>query len=243
MRLLCLSAFMVLQEMIRYEPDAVGLKPSAKGSEAHLLGMRLHSGSRCITLLGRPLQIQRQQLCQDRLVAQIMRLAIGVTDSLVEFRVRLVKPGRALVAELGERALLELGLAQARLVQPGLALRDEPLRSRADRGNAGIITHRRARFKHQRPIPILARRLVADQAAEIKKVLLTHTALFARIARPLRNELVWGEAGSHAYPSALCCFRVRMRHGHGDVKGTSTIDRVLEDKSYDPRRMLIMQQG
>ncbi len=27
---------MVLQEMIRYEPDAVGLKPSAMGSEARL---------------------------------------------------------------------------------------------------------------------------------------------------------------------------------------------------------------
>ncbi len=36
---------MVLQEMIRYEPDAVGLKPSARGSEARLRGRdRIHFG-------------------------------------------------------------------------------------------------------------------------------------------------------------------------------------------------------
>ncbi|WP_129677069.1 hypothetical protein [Candidatus Chloroploca sp. Khr17] len=34
---------MVFQEMIRSEPDAVGLKPSAMGSEAHLRGLyRIH---------------------------------------------------------------------------------------------------------------------------------------------------------------------------------------------------------
>ncbi len=34
---------MVFQQMIRSEPDAVGLKPSARGSEARLRGLdRIH---------------------------------------------------------------------------------------------------------------------------------------------------------------------------------------------------------
>ncbi len=49
---------MVLQEMIRYPPDAVGLKPSARGSEARLRGRdRIHFWKTISQLSGKPTEV------------------------------------------------------------------------------------------------------------------------------------------------------------------------------------------
>ncbi len=49
---------MVLQEMIRYEPDAVRLKPSARGSEARLRGReRIHFWKTISRLSGKSTEV------------------------------------------------------------------------------------------------------------------------------------------------------------------------------------------
>ena len=65
-----------------------------------------------------PLQVQRQQPLQDLLVAQVVRPAVGVEDRLVQLPVGQVQPGRALVVEVGQGALLQLGLARPLRVEP-----------------------------------------------------------------------------------------------------------------------------
>ena len=72
-------------------------------------------------LRGGALLIERQQSLQDLLVRQIARPAVGVEHGVVELLVRQVEPGGALVVEVGERPLLECGIAGTRRVDPGIA--------------------------------------------------------------------------------------------------------------------------
>ena len=60
-----------------------------------------------------PFQIQRQQAAEDFFVGGfggVVGPAVGGGDGLVELLVREIEPGRALVVEVGQRALLEIGL-------------------------------------------------------------------------------------------------------------------------------------
>src|SRR3972149_2860867 len=78
-----------------------------------------------------PLQVQRQQPFENFLVTQSMRPAVCIEDSRIEFLVRQVEPRRALVVQVGQRALLELCLARAGRIQPRAALFDQlPRRER-----------------------------------------------------------------------------------------------------------------
>jgi hypothetical protein len=70
----------------------------------------------------RPLQIERQQAFQDLFVAQIVRLAVGIEHGLVELAMGQIEPGRPLVVEVGQRALLELLLQGTFGVEPPVAL-------------------------------------------------------------------------------------------------------------------------
>jgi hypothetical protein len=66
----------------------------------------------------RPLEIQRQQLLEDRLVVEIGGPAVGGEDGGVELLVRESEPGRAGVVEVRQSPLLELrgGLGVARVL-------------------------------------------------------------------------------------------------------------------------------
>jgi hypothetical protein len=53
----------------------------------------------------RSFQVQRQQLFQDLLIAQIGRPAVGGKDGGIQFFVRQVEPGGTGVVEVGQGAL------------------------------------------------------------------------------------------------------------------------------------------
>ena len=72
-----------------------------------------------------PLQVQRQQPLQDLLVGQVVRPAVGVEHGAVELLVGQIEPGWALVVQVGERALLQLGLGRVLRVEPAVALLDQ----------------------------------------------------------------------------------------------------------------------
>ena len=60
----------------------------------------------------RAFQIQRQQSPEDFVIWQlggVISPAVGGGDGFVEFLVREIEPGRTLVVEVGQRALLEVG--------------------------------------------------------------------------------------------------------------------------------------
>lgn len=65
---------------------------------------------------------------------------------------------------------------------------------------------RGASLKDERPVAVLARRLVTDEATHVDEVLLADATLFAGVATPLRDELVRGE-GRHRMPFCWggCC--------------------------------------
>ena len=70
----------------------------------------------------RPLQIQRQQPLQDLLVRQIMRPPVDIQHRLIQPLVGQVQPRGPLVVQVGQRPLLELLLAGALGVEPGVPL-------------------------------------------------------------------------------------------------------------------------
>ena len=55
------------------------------------------------------LKVQGEEPLQELLIAQISGPAVGGGDGGIEFLVRQVKPGGALVVEIRERALFQLG--------------------------------------------------------------------------------------------------------------------------------------
>jgi len=72
----------------------------------------------------RPLQIYRKQPLQYLLIAEVMRPAIGIADGRIQLPVRQIKPGRSLVVEIGQRALLEFDFAHPRRIEPYIPLLD-----------------------------------------------------------------------------------------------------------------------
>ena len=56
------------------------------------------------------LQVQLQQTDEHLRVVHLIRPAVGLKDGSVEGGVRVGEPGGALVVEIGQRALLQLGL-------------------------------------------------------------------------------------------------------------------------------------
>lgn len=71
------------------------------------------------------LQVERQQAGDDLFVTEIVRPAVGGEDGLVQRPVGQVEPGRALVVQVGQGALFELGFGQAGRVEPGVAQADQ----------------------------------------------------------------------------------------------------------------------
>ncbi len=95
------------------------------------------------------LQVQRQQPREDGVLVNNggVRIipAVGGPDGAVEGGVGVPQPRRFLVVEVGERALLELGLGGTRRVEPVLAQLVEALRRLADGDPARIIDRLGAR--------------------------------------------------------------------------------------------------
>ena len=65
----------------------------------------------CLLLLGGAFEVQGEQPLQDLLVGQVGGPAVGGGYGGVEFLVGQVQPGGALVVEVGQGALFELGSA------------------------------------------------------------------------------------------------------------------------------------
>ena len=59
-------------------------------------------------ILPYPLQIQFQQFFQDLFIGQVMRPAVGVVDSGIQFLVRQVEPGGTRIVEVGELRLQDI---------------------------------------------------------------------------------------------------------------------------------------
>ena len=62
----------------------------------------------CLLLSTGPFEVQGQQAFEDVVVGEVVGPAVGVEDGVVERLVGNVEPGRALVVEVGEGALLQL---------------------------------------------------------------------------------------------------------------------------------------
>src|SRR5438445_9950476 len=82
------------------------------------LRILLACGQYSASLRTRPLQIQRQQLLQYPLVRDVVRPAVSVEHGVIQLAVRQLKPRRTLVVQVGEGALLEVGLGSAWGVEP-----------------------------------------------------------------------------------------------------------------------------
>ena len=76
----------------------------------------------------RPLQIQREQPCEDVIITEISRPTIGREYGSIEFAMGVVRPGGSLVVQLRQRARTALRFAQLhqlpRRVGDGLLQRD-----------------------------------------------------------------------------------------------------------------------
>jgi len=90
--------------------------------------------------------------------------------------VGVLKPGRALVVEIGERALLQLGRVGALGVEPAVAQLDQALRCGRDGLDPRVA------------LRLLAGREVADEAAQVNEVLLVAGALLDRGLAPLLDK-------------------------------------------------------
>ena len=66
----------------------------------------------------RPFEVEGEQAFEDGVVEEVGGPGAGVEDGLVERVVREVEPGRALVVEVGEGSLLELGFGRALGIDP-----------------------------------------------------------------------------------------------------------------------------
>jgi hypothetical protein len=99
----------------------------------------------------RPLQIQPQQPLQNRLLRHPPRLIIPPpvrhSNRLVEPVVEVLEPGRALVVEVGQRPLLQVGLGRARRIEPGPPPLIQLFRRRRDLLHQRIVD----RFRTRRP--------------------------------------------------------------------------------------------
>ena len=81
-------------------------------------------------MLCRPLHVERKQTRQDRVLGDLggdrFVPAVGGPDSAVEVGVGVLKPGRALVVEVGQGSLFQLGPGCAFGVEPVAAQGVEP---------------------------------------------------------------------------------------------------------------------
>ena len=123
-------------------------------------GLERNLGETALPPCRRAFEVERQQPRQRVFLGDILRPAIGGRDRPVEIAMRVVEPRRALVVEIGQRALFEhrggpgihrqdaVGIARHDLrhaphevgrVQPRLAQFVEPLRRLGDRDRARVL--------------------------------------------------------------------------------------------------------
>jgi len=66
-----------------------------------------------VVLTACPFKVEGEETFEDVIVGELVGPAVGVEDGVVELLVGEVEPGGALVVQVGERALLEYGIAGA----------------------------------------------------------------------------------------------------------------------------------